>query len=42
MLIGSRLVAREFESGTRQDMHAGTPRMEARKAILSVAADHEE
>ena len=42
MQIRSRLVAREFECGITQDMHAGTPPMEARKAILSVAADHEE
>ena len=42
MQIRSRVVAREFESGRRPDLHAGTPPMEARKAILSFAADHEE
>ena len=42
MQIRSRLVEREFESKTRPDLHAGTAPVQARKAILSVTANHKE
>ena len=38
--IRSRIVAREFESGDRQDLYAGALPLEALKAIISIAASH--
>ena len=38
--LRSRIVAREFKSGDRSDLYAGTPPLEALKAILSIAASH--
>ena len=38
MQIRSRIVAREFKSGDRPDLYAGTPQVEALKAIISIAA----
>ena len=40
MQIRSRIVAREFESGDRPDLYAGTHPQEALKAIISIAASH--
>ena len=40
MQIRSRIVAREFGSGDRPDLYAGTLPLEALKAIISVAASH--
>ena len=40
MHIRSRLVAKEFKSGNRPDMYAGTLPLEALKAIISIAAGH--
>ena len=40
MQIRSRIVAREFGSGDRPDLYAGTPPLEALKAIISIAASH--
>ena len=42
MQIRSRIVAREFKSDDRPDLHAGAPPLEALKAIISIAANHEE
>ena len=38
--LRSRIVAREFKSGDRSDLYAGTPPLESLKAILSIAAIH--
>ena len=35
-------MAREFESGTGPDLYAGTPPMEARQDISSIAPNHSE
>ena len=40
MRLRSRIVAREFKSGDRPDLYAGTPPLEALKAIISIAASH--
>ena len=40
MQIRSRPVAREFRSGERPHLLAGTPPLEALKAIISIAANH--
>ena len=40
MQIRSRIVAREFKSGDRPDLYAGTPPLEALKAFMSIAASH--
>ena len=42
MQIRSRMCAREFKSDDRPDLYAGTPPLEALKAIISVAANHKE
>ena len=42
MQIRSRICAREFKSDDRPDLYAGTPPLEALKAILSIAANHKE
>ena len=42
MQIRSRLCAREFKSDDRPDLYAGTPPLEALKAIISIAANHKE
>ena len=39
--IRSRIVAREFESEDRPDLYAGTPPMEASRAVISISASHE-
>ena len=38
--VRSRLVAREFRTGDRPDLYAGTPPLEALKAVISIAANH--
>ena len=40
--IRSRMCAREFKSDDRLDLYAGTPPLEALKAIISIAANHKE
>ena len=40
--IRSRMCAREFKSDDRPDLYAGTPPLEALKAIISIAANHKE
>ena len=40
MQIRSRICAREFKSDDRPDLYAGTPPLEALKAIISIAANH--
>ena len=40
MQIRSRIVAREFKSGDRPDMYAGTHPLEAPKSVISIAASH--
>ena len=40
MQIRARIVAREFKSGDRPDLYAGTHPLEALKAIISIAASH--
>ena len=40
MQIRSRIVARDFKSGDRPDLYAGTPPLEALKATISIAASH--
>ena len=40
MQIRSRIVTREFKSGDRRDLYAGTPALEALKAIISIAANY--
>ena len=40
MQIRSRMCAREFKSDDRPDLYAGTPPLEALKAIISIAANH--
>ena len=40
MQIRSRIVAREFNSGDRPDLYAGTPPLEALKAIIFTVASH--
>ena len=42
MQIRSRMCAREFKSDDRPDLYAGTPPLEALKALLSIAANHKE
>ena len=42
MQIRSRMRAREFKSDDRPDLYAGTPPLEALKAIISIAANHKE
>ena len=42
MQIRSRICARESKSDDRPDLHAGTPPLEALKAIISIAANHKE
>ena len=42
MQIRSRMCAREFKSDDRPNLHAGTPPLEALKAIISIAANHKE
>ena len=42
MQIRSRMCAREFKSDDRPDLYAGTAPLEALKAIISIAANHEE
>ena len=37
----SRIVAREFQSGDRPDVYAGTLPLEALKAVVSIAAGHD-
>ena len=40
MQIRSRICAGEFKSDDRPDLYAGTPPLEALKAIISIAANH--
>ena len=40
MQIRSRIVARDFKSGNRPDLYAGTPPLEALKDFISIAAIH--
>ena len=40
MQIRSRIVSREFKSGDRPDLYAGTLALEALKATKSIAASH--
>ena len=40
--IRSRMCAREFKSDDRPDLYAGTPSLEALKAIISIAANNKE
>ena len=40
MQLRSRIMAREFKSADRPDLHAGAPPLEALKAIISIAASH--
>ena len=42
MQIRSRICAREFKNDDRPDLFAGTPPLEALKAIISIAASHKE
>ena len=42
MQIRSRMCAREFKSDDQPDLYAGTPPLEALKAIILVAANHKE
>ena len=42
MQIRSRMCAREFKNDDRPDLYAGTPPLEALKAIISIAANHRE
>ena len=42
MQIRSRMCAREFKSDDRPDMNAGTPPLEALKAIISIAANNKD
>ena len=42
MQIRSRIVAREFKSDDQPGLYAGTPPLEALKAIISIAANHKE
>ena len=42
MQIRSRMCAREFKSDDRPELYAGTPPLEALKAIISIAANHKE
>ena len=42
MQIRSRMCAREFKSDDRPDLYAGTPPLEALKAIISIAANNKE
>ena len=42
MQIRSRMCAREFKSDDRPDLFAGTPPLEAKKAITSIAANNKE
>ena len=42
MQIRSRFYAREFKNDDRPDLYAGTPPLEALKAIISIAASHKE
>ena len=42
MQIRSRMCAREFKSDDRPDLYAGTPPLEALKAIISIATNHKE
>ena len=42
MQIRSRMCAREFKSYDRPVLYAGTPPLEALKAIISIAANHKE
>ena len=42
MQIRSRMCAREFKSDARPDLYAGTPPLEALKAIKTIAANHRE
>ena len=42
MQIRSRMCAREFKNDDRPDLYAGTPPLEALKAIISIAANHKE
>ena len=42
MQIRSRMCVREFESDDRPDWYAGTPPLEALKAIISIASNHKE
>ena len=40
MQIRSRIVARKLKNGDTSDLYAGTPPLEALKAIISIAACH--
>ena len=42
MHVKLRMCAREFKSDDRPDLYAGTPPLEALKAIISIAANHKE
>ena len=42
MQFRSRMCAGEFKSDDRPDLYAGTPPLEALKAIISIAASHKE
>ena len=42
MQIRSRMCAREFKSDDRPDLYAGTPPLEAKKAMISIAANNKE
>ena len=42
MQIRSKMCAREFKSDGRPDLYAGTPPLEALKAIISIAANNRE
>ena len=42
MLMKSRIAAGEFKSGDRPDLYAGTPPLEALKALISIEANHKE
>ena len=42
MQVRSRMCARDFKSDDRPDLYAGPPPLEALKAIISIAANHNE
>ena len=42
MQVRSRIVAREVKSEDRFDLYAGTPPMEALRAVISMAASHKQ
>ena len=40
MRIRSRIVAREFKSNDRPDLHGGNPPLEVLKTTISISASH--